>query len=223
MAYDEQHLLLAWGGTMPGNEVWTNTLRMRYVFAELKPTQETVAGWLAGGFKDSLATFWTGVKGIVGPGTKLAWMKANRVGVDGKYTDPTTNLYTWAAPIAGTAPSDPPNQSALAISTKTAIARGRAHIGRFFLPATQVALEATTGAMTLATAQNIATFAAAYINNLNNATDLATIDQCKCAVFSNIGAGDHQDITGIRVGRVVDTQRRRRNKTVEAGASANLP
>jgi hypothetical protein len=223
MAYPGQHVLVAWGGKAPGGEIWNNTLRMYpTALAGGYPTHEVIAGWLAGGFKDALATFWGVTDNFTGIGTTLEWMKANNVGTDGKYTDDTTNLYTWATPL-GALNTTPPNQNTLVVSLTTGIARGRAHIGRFYLPSVVFGLDATTGQISSANATTIANGAAAFISAMNNATDLLTVDQMRVSVVSNLGAGTHHEVTGVRVGRIVDTQRRRRNKQTEAYISVSVP
>jgi len=220
MAFDGDHVLLAWGGTLPGGEIFTNTLRMRDVNPIGFPDQVAIDGWLQGGFKDALATYWNAVKSLMGPNTKLVWMKANAVGTDGKYLESTTNLYTWGAPIAGTLANDSATQLAVAVSTTTAAARGRAHKGRWFLPIGPLNLDGVAGTFAAATSTTIANASAAFCTSLNGTASVLGVQQLRCAVMSNIGAGTHQDITGVKVGRVIDTQRRRRNKLVELGQTA---
>lgn len=220
MAFDGDHVLVAWGGTLPGGEVWTNTLRMRDVNPIGFPDQTAISGYLAGGFKDALATFWLSVKPFLGPDAKLAWMKANAVGTNGKYLASTTNLYTWATPIAGTSGANRANQVCIAVSTTTAATRGRAHKGRFFLPATYTTIDGVNGQFTAGESTTLANAAATYLSSLNSTASVLGVQQLRCAVMSNIGAGTHQDITGIKVGRVLDTQRRRRNKQIELGSTA---
>lgn len=220
MAYDGNHVLVAWGGTMPGGEIWSNTVRMRDVNPIGFPDHAAINGYLVGGFKTALATFWTALGGYVGPNTKLVWMKANAVGTNGKYLDDTTNVYTWTTPAGGLLSADRPNQLSIAVTTTTGASRGRAHAGRFFLPASVAAINATTGLFTTGEADGIAGPAATFLSALNSTASVLGVQQLRCAVMSNIGAGTHHDITGVRVGRVVDTQRRRRNKPSELGQTA---
>lgn len=224
MPYTGNHVLLAWGGKMPGAEIWSNTLRMRDVTTAAQfPEADTVDGWLQGGFKNALTTFWNAIRLTVGQNTTLEWMKANRVGTNGKYLDPGTNLYTFNPVLTGGSSSNRPNQLALAVTTGTAVDRGRAHAGRFFLPCGVLTVDGTTGQIPVSDANAIATAAAAFIASLNNTAKILTVDIIKAAVMSNVGEGTHHDITHVRVGRIVDTQRRRRNKALEAPVSANLP
>lgn len=223
MAYTGDHVLVAWGGTMPGGEIWTNTLRMRDVNPIGFPDQVAVNGYLVGGFKDALTTYWNAIKALIGTGTKLEWMKANRVGTDGKYLDPTTNLYTYATPNAGTSTVNFPNQVSAVVSTTTGIARGRAHIGRWFLPGVACAIDAVTGLYTTTQVNTFASASAAFLGALNDTAAVLGVDQVRAAVMSNLGAGTDHDITGVRVGRVPDTQQRRRNKVAELPVTAVVP
>lgn len=219
MAYTGNHVLIAWGGTSPGSEIWTNTLRMRDVNPIGFADQTAVDGWLQAGFKDALTTFWTAIKPYIGTGTTVAWMKANRVGTDGKYLDGTTNLYTYPTPLPGTDTANAINQASVVVTTTTGLARGRAHAGRFFLPSMRPFIDGTTGTFSAADSTIFANASAAFLSGLNDEANFV-IDQLRCCVMSNLGSGTDHDITGVKVGRVVDTQRRRRNKIVELGSTA---
>ena len=221
MTYTDDHLLLAWGGRMPGDEQWTNTLRMRPQALGL-PEQTVLDGWLQGGFKDALSAFWGAISNNIGAGTWLDWMKANAVDTTGHYRDPTTNRYDFPTPVQGTSVV-PPNQLSYVISTLTGIPRGRAHIGRFFIPATSgLAISATTGLVTSDVSTVYLNDAATFLNALNDTASFATIQRAVCAVMSSLGTGTTYTVTGVGGGLVVDTQRRRRASLEENRIEVNL-
>jgi hypothetical protein len=142
---------------------------------------------------------------------KLSSVKMNIIGVDGKYENLVTSEQL-VADVAGGDLGSPryPNQVALAISLTTGYSRGPAHRGRFYMPLPNhgmgsdslVALSERTATVTAAT--NLLTALNAVNANL------------KVGVYSRkLGAAAHRLVTGIQVGRVLDTQRRRRRSLLE--------
>lgn len=101
-----------------------------------------------------------------------------------------------------------PVQISYSASTMTGFLRGPAHAGRFYPPNGHKLLPAD-GRLALADAKGMATSAAQMITDLNGASDGS------CVIYSGVGQVT-REITGIRVGRVADTQRRRRRSLVEA-------
>jgi len=99
-----------------------------------------------------------------------------------------------------------PTQVALCVSLQTARA-GRHGRGRFYLPGPVIGL-ATDGLITVGNRDTVANAVQGFVNDLN------TLD----ADFSVIVAGSdahNSVVTNIRVGRALDTQRRRRNALTE--------
>jgi hypothetical protein len=221
MAYSGDHVLLAWGGRMPGGEQWTNTLRMRYTNPVGFADQTAVQGWLAGGFKDALAAYWASVRNFTGQGVYLDWIKANRVDTNGHYLDAETNRYDFPAPTAGSSTAQP-NQLSYVVSTLTGVRAGRAHIGRWFIPSPSLAYSATTGLTTSNVSAMFLDPAKTLLNSLNATATVLGVQIVECAVMSNIGAGTDHKIIGVRGGLAVDTQRRRRNKLPDAGPEVML-
>lgn len=141
---------------------------------------------------------------------RLLWLKANQI-------DPLTGLYTsqieahthFYAPVIS--PSNvnlwgPPNTS-FAVSTVTPLLRGLASKGRFF-PPTNAQDIADDGRGSLAGVGGMATSAAQLLTDINGAASGS------CVVFSKIGQLT-TEMTGVRVGRVMDTQQRRRKNLIE--------
>lgn len=139
---------------------------------------------------------------------KLTGIKLNRIGVDGRYVDPVTYEHTYPTPIASGVSSNEAPQLAVAITLRTAIERGRASKGRFYLPPT-VAVTAlgTDGRSTVAQALAQANGAKALITSLNSIyTAIGRV-----GVASDAGAGRFEHVTHVSVGRVPDTMRSRRS------------
>lgn len=109
-------------------------------------------------------------------------------------------------PALGTKTPGPP-QISYACSTTTGFLRGPAHQGRFYPPVGQLSV-GSDGRLDAGTAMGMAVSAAQLITDLNGSA------VGSCVVFSGIGLVA-REITGIKVGRVADTQRRRRRALVE--------
>lgn len=113
---------------------------------------------------------------------------------------------------AGGSPGAP--QLSLVVSTRTAALRGLASKGRFY-PPTGGMLFNVSGFEATGFAASSATSAAQLITDLNGA------NEGSCVVFSQRGLIT-REITGVRVGNVVDTQRRRRKGLVETYTSVDV-
>jgi hypothetical protein len=153
---------------------------------------------------DACVDFWS-TSSLIARGARLTTLKLNLIGTDGRYERDETVQYDFPSFIPGTGTSwDPPAQIALAVSTTTSSNRGRAHAGRFFvpLPGRQNLPDGLLGA---AEAGEMATAAALWITSLNVA-----LPEWDAHVMSNIGTGTARRITGVKVGRVLDTIRSRR-------------
>lgn len=205
--FDSTHFYLQWGGKLPGGEQWSCGLRMR---------NKSGAGfeWTSG-MQAAVATavqaYHTSNSSQVSADAKLSFVKFNLINAEGRYAEATTHETLLAdIPGSGASPAIYPNQIALAVSLVTGFSRGPAHRGRFYLPlpAFPVAGDglisdehrdfARTAATTLLTALN------------------AVSANWEVAVFSRkLGAAGNRRVTGIEIGRALDTQRRRRRSLTE--------
>jgi hypothetical protein len=109
-------------------------------------------------------------------------------------------------------------QLSIVVTLGTALPRGRGSMGRFYPPPSTQRVD-TDGRIPATNATLYATAAATFIDQVN------AVDVGQVCVFSNPddGAGPVQPVTRIRVGRVVDTQRRRRNQIPELHVEVPLP
>jgi hypothetical protein len=148
---------------------------------------------------------------IISQKARLSSVKLNHIGVDGRYTETATNEVILAD-LPGNGPLNPvhPNQIALAISLTTGYSRGPAHRGRFYLPLPSYSLT-PEGSIAPANAELAAQETQTFIDGLN-----AVNEGWQVAVFSRkLGAPAIRPVTGVEVGRVYDTQRRRRRSLIE--------
>jgi hypothetical protein len=158
-----------------------------------------------------ITTYHTSTSAQISGAAKLSFIKLNAIGTDGHYISPSTNEHIVADVAGGGVEPQPhPNQVALAISLVTGFSRGPAHRGRFFMPLPVFPLDAA-GLISTEHRDFAKTAATTLITSIN-----ATNIPWKLGVFSRkAGAAGHRAITGIEVGRVYDTQRRRRRSMAE--------
>lgn len=224
MAYDREHGVLVWGGTLPGGEIWTNSLRM----AE---TEETVltndtAGWdveaLLDHYTTVINTHHANSSAYISTRAKLTFVKFNRVNVSGHYIDEMTHLREFAPVAGGASDVHYPNQICIVITLTTAASRGLAHMGRIFAPLPVAAVQDTDGLISTASVGSIIGAYKTFIEALSDVPGLDTSGTPGVCVMSKVGAGMTRRVNGIKVGRVLDTQRRRRNALEENYAIATI-
>lgn len=204
--FDQAHIYVQWGGKLPGGEDWSCGLRMaQQPFGDATMTPQQKADIAA-----KISAFHQGNAASISSAAKLSFVKVNTITAQGTYRDdPAHQAIIQDAPGAGSTPPYP-NQVALVVTLTTGFSRGPAHKGRFYLPLPVVPL-GTDGLISSAAAQTVSGGVDSLVTNLN-----ATTTDWKVAVFSRkLGAPAHRLVTGNLVGRVLDTQRRRRRKVGE--------
>ena len=203
MAYPTPLAYITAGGTHAGGrEVWQ-------VGIHTDPFVTTPA------IMASLATIWSAwmSAGLSrhSAAAQLEWVKVAQLAASGKYlslSEPT--VAEVVPPVPGSAPGNYTPQATIVVSWTTGLKRGLAHGGRIFPPPTS--LQATSdGKCNNSDILGIANQAATLIQAINSALG----GTAECVVASRVGAGGIRTINGVRVGNVIDTQRRRRNQLVE--------
>lgn len=227
MAY-RPHILTTWGGQRgTSDEIWSNSLRWVTNGTDPAALQDLAIAWNPIFSAALLAHVPLEASGY-DSSTFVDWIKINAVGADGKQYSQTTNVMYAGEHFTRTAGTRPPGpfQLATVISFTTAIQRGRAARGRLFVPCgyKSAGFDGGTGLMAAGDAQAMATQWAAFIEDLDNneGPDFADL---RAAVLSPLGTdpGNWREIRGCRVGRVYDTQRRRRNQLSEQyGATVTI-
>lgn len=141
-------------------------------------------------------------------GCRYIGVKWSPIGTDGRYPPAgESRTYFRETPTQGVFGTGYP-QIAVVLSLRTARLRGYASNGRMYIPSS-LGIEAATGRVTTSAAGQIADAGAALISAIN-AVGLGNV-----TVMSEVGGGLNATVTGVRVGRVMDTQRRRRNQLSE--------
>lgn len=224
------HWLLAFGGSAYGSEEWQCTLRVAHLGADVSDVDmiERAQAWLPAVATATLA-FFANVPYCFTSAHKIGFVKFNAIDENGHYTDTgATNARYYTDGVGTAIPVQPP-QCAYVVSFTTDAMRGKAHAGRMYLPAGGM----TTGAdgrISGAVRDAVRPHVSAFLTGVKDAVapdpdDLFSDDYRGPAILSKIGVGLEpgaaRRITGIRLGRVVDTQRRRRanlDEDYQAGA-----
>lgn len=207
MALDGFLYKLVWGGILAGTETWSCSLH----FISPDVLVEAPAA-----FKPALTDWMTRPDSNISGIAQMNWIKFNRVTPDnGVYWNPAASFTHFVEPaVYGVAPAQFPNLSS-AVSTLTAVARGHAHAGRFYPPSGGSSPVQVDGRMTEIEAMQQAVSAAQLITDLNGSAT------GECYVWSQIGQ-IQRPIVGVRVGCVMDTQRRRRRNLIETYQTAPI-
>lgn len=205
--FDSSHLYLQWGGSLPGLEEFSCGVRL--ASTDGASTSLDPAGMLAGATAAVKAMHQSSVLAISGL-ANLQFVKLNYINPDGHYAEGTTFQSLFPDWQGGQNLPAPPNQVAWAVSLTTGVSRGLAHRGRFYLPLPTQTV-ASDGLVSVSARD-------AALPPLNTfLTAINALDPgYKVAVFSRkAGAPTHRLVTGIQLGRVLDTQRRRRRSLPE--------
>lgn len=209
MTYPRSFLRLVVGGTLYGVERWSWGLSLQ--------------DWDDDNVQDNVPTtvpdaIVTAVRGLmeseyISGRVTTDLFKLNLIGPDGRYVNERTTVLRELTPGqsrgAGNSVDHPP-QISLAVTLNTDARRGLASRGRFYLPGPSVPLD-QNGQIPLATANVIRDRAVAMLDAINRA-----VPGYQVVIASDVGQGAFRRVESVRVGRVLDTIRSRRNKFAES-------
>lgn len=196
------------------DEIWQCTINLNSF------SSVDADAWLSGG-QSAIKTWFTGSSAKMSALSRIHWLKLNKINAAGEYDDPTTShTYNYATPGVGyVTGSYWTIDQCVVWSWTTALSRGPGHMGRIYPPNAGAAVAG--GAQVIdSTAQSQHITAAKGLLSVLSATYSGVT--MFPVVATKINA-TNPPITGVRVGRVIDTQRRRRNKVSESYASAVWP
>lgn len=191
---------LAWGGPLFAEESWSCSLHIAGAPANLVVPQ---------GIIDAVKAFHVRAGSNISGNAVLDFVKFNQINpVNGKYlstTESATALINPPLSPPGTAIYPP--QVATAVTLATVNERGRGHAGRFYLPSGGMSMQNSGHASNTAIGA-VAVSVKDFVLALNAASGGGVV------VYSKIGQLV-QAVTRIKVGDVLDTQRRRRKSLTE--------
>lgn len=229
MPYDRRHLYLTFGGPLAGTEIWTTGLRFAHPeqgTGDHNVTQSewnalVAAGPMPGILTDITTWFSSGNTGAaIGALANLSWAKLAYVSTDGHYiSDPP--LTRDQTPVVPPVTTQLPPQVSYVISLRSGLVLGEANHGRMYAPPPTWAPGQNGG---IATDQQVtyARTAAKTMINALTARLTPSIPGIRPCIMSTVGSGTTKSVSKLGVGRVLDTQRRRRNGLVEATVLVDL-
>jgi hypothetical protein len=203
------HVRVTWGGNLgsqPG-EHWTCSLSIAAHDAppavEAPAFSEAQCASIGGLLRQFHSEPKTGIRPIA----SLTWVKVARISDAGRYLG-DAHLEEFQ-PVAGgaTAGTTHPFQVARAVTLHTG-RRGASYRGRFFLPLPNNGIDGD-GTYAAAEATDVATQAAFLITGLNAVSSQPEVVVCVA------GKNGNTAVTGVTVGRVLDTMRSRRRSLKE--------
>lgn len=215
----QPHALLRFGGRWYDSEQWSCGLRLI-----TDDNSTTVAAWeeacvdLVGDLQPFVHNWFVRSDSTLSNKAKLDKISCNSIGPNGLYSDPGNPhdyLYASGSAPTGTSPTTTWPQLAVCVSLRTAVTRGYGTHGRVYTPAACTA--STTGRLATVQRDAIATSFRDLIEDINTEDRLLLGGNIRVGVVSNMGdPGAARIVTEVKVGDVIDTQRRRRNALVES-------
>lgn len=170
-----------------------------------------------------VSDFWTvgtSTNVVITASAVLKSIKLNEIKADGHYKSPVTNEHIYPAPMAGKGSPGAPAQIATVATIRTAAERGLASKGRMYLPPCGGFWNLDTdGRATVSDANRVCqavVWLGAAINEVYAALPNTDASRMRVGVASSTRAGEFRVATAISVGRVPDTMRSRRSKSLEA-------
>lgn len=211
MPYPNDHGRLTWGGgAWSNNEIWQCGLRLSSAEA---PSSSQVDAWVAG-----VTAYMTTVQNT----HVLEWLKWAPIGTDGKYLDAPDIIERDMHIVGSNGKSFRfPGQVSAVVTMRSAKKRGSATHGRFY-PPTQPVFVDTDGRIQAGDKDALATAAKTLVNAINSAAADGKHEVSLCSPGGKKTTPDQQKVVSVGVGRVLDTQRRRRSALPEERADVPL-
>lgn len=227
MAYAHKNVKITFGGRLYGNqEIWTNGITIGhedkdfdgFVYQSDKNSYQDIV--------DNIKHWFTGPEARISHHATLEWVKFALVGTDGKYVVADDGSYVLNEtydfdPLIGYLNVSVAPQLSVALTMETAVRRGAGRYGRIYPPLTG---EPSNDGYDNNHGMRATAFAS-LLNSINNSMDGPLTDDSvnpRVIVASSVREGRNAIVTNVKVGRVIDTQRSRRNALVEDHANASV-
>lgn len=221
MAFPQNVLKLTWGGSLAaGQDIWSCGT---YLDASIGDGNNfTPEQWA--GVANILTPYAAAVRQMhidadtrIPSGVRLEWVKLALLGPNGNYIA-EAHEYIYPSPVSGGGGSAYIPQVACVVTLVSEKYKDPGKYNRFYLP---VENTSSTGGykMTAAQTQGVAASAAAFIEALDTTYTYEqggnTLTSTVTPVVASKSWNQLMPVVSLRVGDVLDTQRRRRNKVYE--------
>lgn len=211
MTYSQPFIRLSFGGTLAGgNEIWSCNIHLVSDGAVPDPITWGIAAAAYMGDVGALLEDYLANPAVLVPNdVKLDWIKEAVIGTDGLYM-----AEPYEQPLDGQgsqAESYLPQASLVntLVSTKW---KDPGRYNRFYLPITINAFPEANYSLSEYGQTAYLTALKELIEDINTAHESMPVGyETRVGVVSNTGAGETNNVVAVRLGRIVDTQRRRRN------------
>lgn len=215
MPYPVTLTRLSFGGTMcGGNEIWSCSVHLGSGVGTPTTEEEWFDFYLpkSSAIKDAVEAFIENTGSRVPADVVMNQVKLAHIGTDGKYLHEPIDM---EASASGTTNTPYLPQGSLVNSLVSDKWKDPGKYNRFYLP---TLAPNTSDLWRLSVAEQTAATAAlqGFLQDINDvlAADTPAFTQY-VVVASNTGTGSLMPATKVRIGRIIDTQRRRRNDLVE--------
>lgn len=215
MPYSRPHYLVTIGGNLAGGEHWQTGAR--YCSLTTYTTTEIQANLANIGVQDIYddAAAVISYSGIPFPNTTtLAWAKVAAIGTDGHYLgDPI--VYTDPTPTTGYGTTGRmPNQVAITASLWSGQVLGKGNYARMYWPGLMAGVE-TDGRWSSSVGTGLGANIGAMLTAWAGEISTVSVAAGQCSIMTNATNPTNKSVEWVRIGRVPDTQRRRRRSLVE--------
>lgn len=206
-----------WTDSEAANESWAFGIRvMRSGGGKLNSPDAYI-----GDINGPIATWWATAASTMCSRAKLTTLKVNNINPDGKYADPVTHFHDYGAGIGGLTTHAVPGDMSTVWSWSTSFqSRGPGSRGRVYPPNCG---PGPSSAFYISTANQTAGLTAAKallsLLSVNSDGDSHLI----IPIIASKVNGNTQKIDTVRVGRVIDVQRKRRRQVSESYATSTWP
>ena len=214
MVYVNEHIRLSWGGTTAsGNEIWSTGIALGQYGAITNPLDWFDAASLnILEYGDAISVLVGSPGSRVPAGVTLNWCKMALIGLDGKYMTEAVEIPLTGGGNVNAAYSP---QDAVKITYQSEVWKDPGKYNGFYLPT--VGPVGTNEWKFSTQEQNALVAAAVLFADQVNEAGVPDVGQpgTQMVVVSNTREGSESVPIAVRVGAIVDTQRRRRNKLQE--------
>lgn len=227
MSYTENFALLRYGGSAWANtENWSCGLKLRHLGGDDASAMRDECEATIDEVVDIVTTYYTTNFAHFSAGTRLNWVRLNVINKDtGDYNYPNDPLIVENLDVTGGGATGIP-QVAYCVTTRGDPKRGAGAFGRWFVPMANLT-PAADGRLATSVASIMADTAGTFLAALGSIDSGLGPDAWAPWHFGLSGTGSVASRTGVDsairqvdVGRVMDTQRRRRNQLLEAYETA---
>lgn len=220
MAYPGPFVKATFGGTIYGGaDIWScglNIYNLPGGGLAVTPAQLAAA---ALALREPISEWFESAGAFISSYANLEWVKVAALDAQGRYIE-DSQLAEVNPSVNGVYETAVAPQISTVISLTTSSTRGLAHIGRIYPPLSGTA--SNTGYIGTNIVDGMAFAASLLVEGVNAVTEDVFGEGMKVSILSKVGAGAVKEVTGVRVGNVLDTQRSRRNAFIETYTSYPL-